>query len=260
MIESKSALSTLKRHEQLAHFIQQHQRVTVADISEHFGISVATVRRDLEALTQQGEVQRFHGGALAIRHAPPELPVLQRTNEQVEEKRRIGQAAAKLIADGETIFLGSGTTVLEVARNLRHHRYLTAITNSLPVVNVLTNASEITIVGLGGVLRRSEMSMIGHITEQALAEVRADKVIMGIRALDIEHGLTNDYLPETMTDRAILNSGGHVIVVADHSKCERVSTAFVAPLTTMHTLITDTKTSPTFIEALTAKNIQVLVV
>ena len=102
--------------------------------------------------------------------------------------------------------------------------------------------------------------MIGHITEQALAEVRADKVIMGIRALDIEHGLTNDYLPETMTDRAILNSGGQVIVVADHSKCERVSTAFVAPLTTMHTLITDTKTSPTFIEALTVKNIQVLVV
>ena len=91
----------------------------------------------------------------------------------------IGRATAELISDRETVFLGSGTTVLEVARNIRNHKNLTVITNSLPVLNVLTGIKDITVISLGGMLRDSELSYIGHITEQALTEVRADKVIWG---------------------------------------------------------------------------------
>ena len=144
---------------------------------------------------------------------------MQRTAEQTSEKVRIGQAAADLIADGETVFLSSGTTVLEVARQLRGKRNLTVITNSLLVLNELADVPDITVICLGGMLRHSEMSLIGHITELALSELRADKVIIGIRAIDPENGLTSGYLPETMTDRAILKIGREVIVVADHTKC-----------------------------------------
>ena len=98
---------------------------------------------------------------------------------------------------------------------------------------------------------------LGH---DFVAEVVADKVIMGIRALDFERGLTNDYLPETKTDRAILGIGREVIVVADHTKCGRVSTAFVAPITTIQKLVTDLNTSPDFIDHLTAKGIEVVTV
>ncbi len=239
-------------------FVEQQQRVTADEASEHFAVSLATVRRDFETLATQGKVQRFHGGVLALHKAPPELSALQRESEQNSEKQRIGQAAARLIKDGDTVFLGSGTTVLEVARNLRHHQNLTIITNSLRVANTLADVPNITLVVLGGVLRQSEMSMIGHITEQALAEVNAQKIIMGIRALDFEHGLTNDYLPETMTDRTILACKGQIIIVADHTKCNRVSMAHVAPITAIHTLITDTQTPPDFIEALKAKGIDVI--
>ncbi len=252
------SLSNFERREQLLKFVKQSQRVTVNQICETFDISPATARRDLEVLAEQGDIQRFHGGAKAIQQAPPEQPALQRETEQSVEKKRIGQAAAKLIKDGETVFLGSGTTVLEVAHNLRHHQNLTIITNSLLVINTLADIPQITLVGLGGILRPSEMSMIGHITEQSLAEVNANKVIMGIRALDVEQGLTNDYLPETMTDRAILARSGQIIIVADHSKCDRISTAFVAPITAMHTLVTDTKISYAFTEALKAKGIEVI--
>ena len=241
-------------------FVEQRQRVTVADICDQFGVSVATARRDLEALAERGHVRRVHGGALAIHRAPPELPALQRAGEQAAEKRRIGQAAAALVADGETVFLSSGTTTLEVARSLRRQRRMTVITNSLLALNELADTPEITLVGLGGLLRRSEMSFIGHITEQALAEVRADKVIIGIRAIDAEQGLTNDFLPETMTDRAIMRIAREVIVVADHSKCGRVSAAFVAPLSAMRTLVTDSGTPPEFVDALTAQGIRVLAV
>jgi len=259
-MDPKSSLSNLERQEHLLRFVEQRRRATVAEISQHFDISPATARRDLEALAGRGEIQRFHGGAKAVSQAPPELPVLQRQADQAQAKKRIAQAAAALIDDGETIFLSSGTTVLEVARCLRDRRNLTVITNSLLAINTLADNPNITVVGLGGVLRQTEMSMIGHITEQSLAEVHAHKIIMGIRAMDIERGLTNDYLPETMTDRAILARGGEVVIVADHTKCGRISTAFVAPITAMHRLITDTKAPPDFVEALRAKGIQVTVV
>ena len=255
-----AALSNVERQERMLRFVEQRQRVTIADICDQFGVSVATARRDLEVLAERSSVRRVHGGALAIHRAPPELPALQRAGEQADEKRRIGQAAAGLVADGETVFLSSGTTTLEVARSLRRQRRLTVITNSLLALNELADTPEITLVGLGGLLRRSEMSFIGHITEQALAEVRADKVIIGIRAIDAEQGLTNDFLPETMTDRAIMRIAREVIVVADHSKCGRVSAAFVAPLSAMRTLVTDTGTPPEFVDALKAQGIRVLAV
>jgi DeoR/GlpR family transcriptional regulator of sugar metabolism len=253
-------LSSIERQEQILRLISQKQRVTVDEICELLSVSVATARRDLEALAERGQVQRVHGGAIAIRRAPPESPVMLRSAEQADEKQRIGQAAAALVTDGETVFLGSGTTVLKVARCLRDRRNLTVITNSVLVINALSDAPNITLVSLGGILRQTELSLIGHIAEQALAQVRADKVIMGIRALDLEQGLTNDYLPETMTDRAILGIGREVIVVADHTKCGCVSTAFVAPITVMHTLVTDAASPPDFISVLAARGVRVLTV
>ena len=108
-------------------------------------------------------------------------------------------------------------------------------------------------------LRESELSFIGHITEQALVEVRADKVFMGTRGVSLEHGLTNDYLQETLTDRAILKSGREVIIVADHTKVNRVATVLLAPLSQMHTFVTDSKSDKKFVQALKRQNIQVVI-
>jgi DeoR/GlpR family transcriptional regulator of sugar metabolism len=213
----------------------------------------------LEALASDGKVQRVHGGAMAVGQAPPELPILERENEQADEKAHIGRATAELIVDNESVFLGSGTTVLEVAKNLRERRSLTVITNSLPVLNALAGLKEITVISLGGQLRDSELSFIGHITEQALAEVRVDKVVMGTRGISIEHGLTNDYLQETLTDRAILKIGREVIIVADHTKINRVSTVLLAPLTAVHTFVTDQQADKKFIQSMKKQNIKVVV-
>ena len=252
--------SGLERREQLIRFVESHERVTVNEICETFLVSPATARRDLEALEQGGKIRRFHGGALAIRNAPPEPPFVERSEVQAEEKRRIGQAAAALIKDGETVLLGSGTTVLEVARNLRERRNLTVMTNSLLVMNMLADVPSITLIGLGGILRSSEKSFIGHLTEQALDELHVSKVIMSIRSIDLDTGLTNDYLPETQTDRKILSIGREVIMVADHTKCERVSSVFLASLSIVHTFVTDTQVPVAFASALQDLGIQVITV
>ncbi len=251
---------TPERQKQILSLLSRQKRLSVAEIVEQFSISEATARRDLETLASQGKAQRVHGGVIAVEQAPPELPILQREGEQADEKSLIGQAAAELIKDGETVFLGSGTTVLEAAKHLRERKNLTVVTNSLPVLNALAGSKSITVVSLGGQLRESELSFIGHITEQALAELRVDKVIMGARGVSLEHGLTNDYLPETQTDRAILKIGREVIIIADHSKVNRVSTALLAPLKTVHTFVTDSQADKKFLQTLKRMGIQVVVV
>jgi len=251
-------ISGTDRQIQIQQLISRQQRISIAEICDRFSISAATARRDLEALALDGKIQRVHGGGIALNQAPAEMPMLQRQGEQAKEKMRIGQVAAELVSDGGAVFLGSGTTVLEVARNLRSHQNLTVITNSLPVVNILAGLENITLICLGGLLRDSEFSFIGHLTEQALAEVRADQVIIGTRAINLEQGLTNDYLPETMTDRAILQAGRQVIVVADHTKFGRVATARLAPINSIHTLVTSRETAPDLLKELQDRGVQVI--
>jgi DeoR/GlpR family transcriptional regulator of sugar metabolism len=253
-----SFISGTDRQQQILQLLERQQRLSVAEICATFDVSEATARRDLESLASLGKLQRVHGGAIVLTQAPPESPILQRQTEQTDEKVRIGQAAAALVQPGETVFLGSGTTVLEAARALRGRRDLTVLTNSLLVVNALAGVEGITIICLGGMLRESEFSFIGHITEQALAEVRADKALIGTRAISLEHGLTNEYLPETLTDRAILKAGKEIIVLADHTKFDRAATVLLAPLESIHTIVTDRQTSQNFLEAVQARGLHVV--
>ena len=251
-------ISGIERQNKILQWINQRNRITITEVCNQYSVSTATARRDLESLAAEGKVLRVHGGAIALEKAPPEMPILQRQGEQLDEKRRIVALAASLVKDSETVFLGSGSTVLEVARHLKDRQNLTVITNSLPVVILLSDYSNITLVCVGGLLRPSEFSFIGHIAEQILAEVRADKVFIGVRAININEGLTNDYLPETLTDRAILNIGRQKIVVADHTKFGRTSTVLLVPIGQIQLLITGVETPIEGIKEITKKNIQVL--
>jgi DeoR/GlpR family transcriptional regulator of sugar metabolism len=180
-------------------------------------------------------------------------------DENAEAKQSIGTAAAALVEEGETIFLGSGTTTLAVAGSLPQGGSYTVVTNSLTILNALAGRPNVTLIVLGGLFRYSELSMIGHITEHAMEELRADKVIMGIRAINSSDGLTNDSLPEAMTDRAIVNLGRQVIVVADHTKFGRVSTVLVAPIAAVDVIVTDGMAPTDQVEAIRTAGVEVII-
>jgi DeoR/GlpR family transcriptional regulator of sugar metabolism len=232
-------LLKVERQSQIRKIVEQRGHVTTGELSSQFDVSESTIRRDLEEMDSLEWIQRTHGGAVRIERADKEPPMLQRIKEGHTEKNRIGVAAANLIKDGETIFFGSGTTVLEIARHLPFDIHLTVITNSLLVINELVNHPNIELIVIGGMLRQTELSMVGHIAEHDVRELRADKVFMGMRAIDARHGFTHDYLPETMTDRAILSIAPKVIVVADHTKFNKVSSVLVGQITIANVVITD---------------------
>lgn len=252
-------ISGIERQAKILQQVNLKNRITIYEVCEQYTVSKATARRDLETLAARGKILRVHGGAIAIEKAPPELPMIERQIDQIDEKQRIGAMAASLVKAGETIFLGSGTTVLEVARNLTERSNLTVITNSLPVVMLLSEFVNITIVCVGGILRQSEKSFIGLIPEQVLPQFHVDKVFIGVRAINVKEGLTNDYLPETLTDRAILNIGKENIVVADHTKFGRTSTVLLVPIDHIQTLITDEVTPVELLNEIAKKKIRVMI-
>jgi len=247
-----------ERLSRIRRLVEANERVTVADLSARFEVSEATIRRDLDELENLGWVQRTHGGAVRVERASRELPILERMQESGDEKARIGQAAAALIRPGETVFFGSGTTVMEIVKRLRRDLLLTVISNSLPVICHLADYPQIELIVIGGMFRPSELSMVGHIAEHDLAEFRADRVFMGMHAIDLRQGFTNDYLPETMTDRAILAIAPRVVVVADHLKFGRVSSVLVGPVVSAHTIVTGVETGAEYVEALAALGIEVI--
>ena len=253
-------LFTKQRQLAIAEVIARDGQATVEGLCHQFAVSPATIRRDLDELDTQGVVSRTHGGAMRMSQATPELPVLQRGSDQGEAKRRIGKAAAAFIPEGATVFIASGTTTLEIARALVSRTNLTVITNALNVAWVLAAAPGITLVVCGGVLRRSELSLLGHLTNQALSELRTDMVFIGAHAVSVEHGLSSDNLAEVITDRAILDIGVQRVLVVDHSKFGIFATARVAPLCAVHAVITNAEIDTTLVERLHELEIEVIVV
>lgn len=249
----------IERQAQIHKLVREKKQVTVNDLSITFKVSEATIRRDLEELHGQS-MQRTHGGAVWVEQTVKEPPILLRITEQAENKRRIGLAAVQMVEDGQTIFLGSGTTTLEIARQLPHNLHLTVISNSLAVINELACKSKIELVVIGGMFRQSELSMVDHPAELVIREFRADKVIMGMRAIDVRQGFTNDFMPEILTDRAILGIASEVIVVSDHTKFGRVCSVFVAPITTAQYIITDSGIVPEIANEMRELGIKLIIV
>lgn len=255
---SMSELLKEQRQQRILQIVRDNGQCTVSDLSGQFGVSGVTIRRDLRELAHNRQLRRIHGGAVAMKPASPSAPILQRMMRLATCKGRIGQAVADLVSDADSVFIGSGSTTAYVARHLLDRRGLVVVTNALNVADELALAEEITVVVTGGALRKTELSLIGHIAEQALREVRVDKVIIGIPAISLDAGLTNDYLPEVMTDRAIIEMAPKLILAADHTKFDETASAYLAPVTAITTLVTDSKAPSATLARLEEKGIRII--
>lgn len=224
-------------------YVDDHHGATVAQLSERFGVSEATIRRDLLQLSRQGSIERAHGGAVPRRvrqHSGfPEPPILDRAAVMAEEKRRIGRAAAAYVEDGDTIMVAGGTTTAHLISHLAERSGLTVVTNNLNVASLLAPLSRITVIMIGGVLRHSELSLLGALAEDALANLRVDRLFIGSSAIDVDHGLSADDPAEVQTDRALMAAAREITVLADHTKFNQVRTLRVVPMRRIARVVTD---------------------
>ncbi|MBN1267888.1 MAG: DeoR/GlpR transcriptional regulator [Anaerolineales bacterium] len=252
----------IERHRQIKQVIEEKGTATVNELSELFNVSEMTIRRDLQALFDRGLVQRVHGGALSLNHSVELnwLPVMERISECKEEKQRIGQAVADMIDDGETLFICSGTTTLAVAEALYFRSNLTVVTNSLPVANTLASAPGVELIVIGGFLRESELALEGHMVEDAVQDLRVDKVIMGMRGIDPTHGLTSIHHQELKINRTIQTISNTLIIVADHTKFGQVAASRTGPVTEASLIVSDNQAPAEIVQAIRDLGVEVMLV
>ncbi len=252
-----------ERRSSILEILREEGKVAVADLCERFDVSGMTIRRDLRELDREGLLRRVHGGAISSLGRSYEPPYQLRSTDNVEAKIAIGHKAAEMIFDGESIAMDIGTTTLEVARALQGKRNLTIITASLPIANEIASKSslhsDIRLILTGGILRPGELSMIGHMANQAYLEFHADKAFIGVGGLSLETGLTEYNLEDALVKRPLLEKANRKIVVTDGSKFNRTTFATIGPLSSIDTVITDSSAPLGMIQALEDLGIQVLI-
>jgi len=256
-----SDVLNVERRQLIVAFIEKNGGATVAELKERFRVSDVTVRRDLTQLSKQGYIERGHGGAVPRRfrrsQGLPELPVLERAHLMVAEKRRIGEAAARYVEDGDVVLISGGSTTAEMVPYLSGRRELTVATNALNIASLLTPYQNIRTVITGGVLRHSELSMLGPLAEDALGNLRVDKLFMGSPAIHVDYGLSADDTTEVQSDRNIMAAAREVIVLADHTKFGKIAMMRVAPIVQVRRLITDSGIPGSTLAALREVGIEV---
>lgn len=231
-------MAGVDRLRQITEAVRGAGRIGVAELAELTGASEMTVRRDLDVLAAQGVLERYRGGARSLLLRGEEPPFAMRAHEGVDVKRRIAAETARLISDGESVVLDSGTTCLEVARALEHRR-LTVVPLSLHAVNALAAAPYLTLLVPGGRPRPGELALTGPLTAASLAALRFDTAVIGCCGVGAANGLTAHDLDDAAVKRAAIASARRVIAVAEAAKLSRTALAFVAPASALHAIITD---------------------
>ncbi|MEU0781600.1 DeoR/GlpR family DNA-binding transcription regulator [Streptomyces sp. NPDC006173] len=249
-------MAGIDRLRQITDAVQAAGSVGVAELAELTGASEMTIRRDLEALAAQGVLERYRGGARSLLLRGDEPPFAMRVHDGLEVKRRIAAEAAKLITDGESVVLDSGTTCLEVARALKGRR-ITVMPLSLHAVNALTEAPQLTLLVPGGRPRQGELALTGPLTEASLASLRFDTALIGCCGLDAVNGLTAYDLDDAAVKRAAIAASRRVIAVTEGSKLARTALAVVAPVSALDAVVTDERAPREQTEALVAAGVTV---
>jgi DeoR/GlpR family transcriptional regulator of sugar metabolism len=248
------------RQRRILELLRENDRLDVNELSRMLGVSQPTIRRDLLSLSEQSLIQRRYGSASLPTSHIVEPPVHARAQQNTAAKEAVGRAAADLVADGEVIYLSGGTTTFQVARNLLNKKRLTVITGAINLISFFANYPDIAVIVPGGLLVHRHLSLVGHIAECALRELRADKAILGVSAISVEHGITAETLLDAETDRAIVNFVPQLVVVTDSSKFGIVRAALVTKVSNIHHLVTDSGTPPDQLDGLRAAGVQVRVV
>ncbi len=248
-----------ERLSQIASLVAERQAMTVAELSERFDVSAATIRSDLDELERRGLLLRTHGGAVRVDRNGREFSLPVRERSQVEQKGRIGAAAAAMIRDGDAIALDASTTALQIARRIRDRRELTVVTSSLMVALELVESEGITVVMPGGVLDRNTVSLVGALGTETLAKCNAGKGFFGVRGLTL-HGLTDIDSYEAELKRSLISVTREVTIVADSSKWGRVALVSLMPWSGVHRVISDQGAPPAMVEALRARGVEVVLV
>jgi DeoR/GlpR family transcriptional regulator of sugar metabolism len=256
MTQNEHGPSTERRRDQIVGYLSARDRATVGELSQALGVSEVTIRKDLDALEGQGLLLRVHGGAMASGRGRLEQHFAAREQEQREEKRRIAQAAARLVQPGQRIFIDASTTALQLARLLKDREDLTVVTNGLYTALELNFSAGITTIVVGGTMRPRSISLIGSLSADVLQRLRVDVGFFGAKALT-EAGLMEADLEEGQLKQRLVQIAAVTVGLVDSSKFGTTALNVFALPHEIDRIITDDAAPAAIVAALRAQQILV---
>lgn len=249
-----------ERLDRIAALVREQGRVSVTDLCERFDVSAVTIRGDLKTLARQGILSRTHGGAVARPNAVADLPAFALRKElHLAEKERIGEMAASLVRDGDSIALDASTTAWQVARCLHDRRELTVITNGLFIALEFVDSPGVTVVMPGGSLRAASASLVGDQGACILDHYHVQKGFFSAGGFTLEEGLTDTDRYEVELKQRMAGRSKEVIAIVDSSKWGQVTFAPLISVDRLDQVITDTGAPDAMVAALRQRNVQVTI-
>lgn len=213
-------------------------RVDVDALAGDFEVTPQTIRKDLNDLCERGLLQRVHGGAV-LPSGVANYAYDARRQLAADEKRLIGRRAAQLIPDNASIMLNIGTTTEQVARALRQHDGIMAITNNINVANILRTAANVEVIIAGGQVRASDGGIVGEATVDFIRQFKVDYAVIGASAIDADGTIFDYDFREVRVSREILAHARQVLLVADAMKFQRSAPVRIAHLSEIDIFVTD---------------------
>jgi DeoR family transcriptional regulator of aga operon len=243
--------------------LQQSGTVAVDELSAKLGVSVVTIRRDLDALEEQGLLRRTHGGAVSIEplfYEPfkRDRAFLAQVEKMADEKRRIGRAAAALITPGETIAVTPGTTTAEVIRGLPLNYNITVVTNTANIVMELSKRKDVDVYVTGGHLHGEWFSLVGPTAIRSLENMLIHTLFIGADGIDSQWGVSAYSSDEAELNGTMVKHARRNIAVVDHTKFGIMANWRICETGLLHTLITDTGATPKMVAPFQKLGIQVV--
>ncbi len=256
----KSRQNSSDRHAQLIGLLKQRGYCSVVEMSQLLNVSPMTIRRDLHMLHEKQIVEVTYGGArfIASKRSEPDFDI--RAQEHLAEKQAIGKRAAELFIEaGDVVGIDSGSTTLEIVRNLPNIP-LTIVTHSLAAANVVAQNRRYSLVMLGGVLQHEANCLCGPQAIAALHTLYINKLFLSTSGLLPPDGLSCNNLPDAEVKQALISSSRQIILCMDSSKIGRAYLARFATLNAIDTLITDNGISDESREVIEQQQLQIITV
>lgn len=237
-------MSVEQRRGRILAALQAHGVISMREVAQMAGTSEATARRDLRLLADQGLVRRTHGGAALSHPLSREPSYLEKARQAAPEKDAIAAAAAELVADGDAIALGAGTTTLALARRMTERSDLTVLTTSLLVCEALLQAPGVQVLVSGGSLRGATHALVGPMAEQSLDGLFVSTLFVSGNGLSAARGLSTPDVLAGAVDRKLAECAARTVVLADHTKIGVEAVTQTLPCDRIYCVITDDRADP----------------
>ena len=229
----------LERLDKILTFVNEHKKANTAELSELFDVSPVTIRRDIEKLSADGLLIKTHGGAMASESTNlHDIPFASRLVQNLSAKKAIARAAAALIRDGDTIILDSGSTTLEIARNITQQQ-ITVVTNDIRIAIELFSKPNITVRVPGGTLQDTVYVLIDGNTNRYFSMLHVNKTFLSCDAVDSAFGVSNRSYEQGLIKQRLIAAADEVILTADSSKFNKKAFSIICGLDEINTLVTN---------------------